>query len=429
MTFVKLLKRSGQLLLVPVVICLIVFSLMALSYLLPTEQMKEHTKDSFPIFGKEGPYYPTDGQKGTVRDNFIDALYMDQAIVNVNDADLLKCVMNGYDWSWQDPSRPIENLEAAVTDPESVSLVNTEHRFVNGHVIFVKLLLFILSYSGIRIFGLCLCGILIVLLGWMMYRRGYGRCILPVMLSVWFLRPITIGMNMTFMGIFVCTMVPCILMLAVKKETLEKRTWLFFAVTGSVTFCFNMNYFQLISFGMLLMQNLMITGVPEKPGKMALKILDLFIAWMAGYAGTMVFKWIFYALTIDGNMFAEMMKHMSMRSAEDESSRLGAVWFNMKIAFGSLWFDIPEAIFLIYSLIHWKKNKIGFAFSSAEILFTAAMLLIPVARLAILANHSWVHAWFTYRVLMLPVLAVNMLMVLHPMHPKDSAVVRDLKPV
>lgn len=36
------------------------------------------------------------------------------------------------------------------------------------------------------------------------------------------------------------------------------------------------------------------------------------------------------------------------------------------------------------------------------------MLLLPVARMAILANHSYVHAWFVYRVLMLPVLACNL---------------------
>ena len=185
-------------------------------------KMKENTKAAFPIFDKEGYYYPTDGPKGTVRDNFIDALYMDQAIVNADDAVLLGCVMNGYDWSYQDPARPIENLEAAVTDPQNVTLVQTEHRFMNGHVIFVKLLLLVLNYSAIRIFGLCVCGALTALLGFLMYRQGFGRFILPVMLSVWFLRPVTMSMNIAFTVMFACAIVPCILMFAVKKETLKK---------------------------------------------------------------------------------------------------------------------------------------------------------------------------------------------------------------
>ena len=409
MSFVSALKRIGQLILVPVVVTLLVFVLMALTYLLPTGGMKENTKAAFPIFEQEGLYYPTEGPKGTVRDNFIDAMFMDQAIVGAGDADLLKCVLNGYDWSYQDPARTTENLKAAVTDPGSVTLVNTEHRFVNGHVALVKLLLLVLNYSSIRIFGICLCVLLTALLGWLMYKRGFGRYILPLLLAVWFLRPLTMGMNIQFTIQYVCAIVPCILMFAVKKGTLEKRAWLFFSVAGAVMFCFNMNYFQLIGFGMLFMLYLLIVGFPEKPGKMFLKILDFFVAWMAGYAGAMVFKWAFYALAIDGSMFSEMFRHMMMRSAEDESSRLGAVWFNTKIAFGSLWFWIPEALFLAWTL--WRRKKAGlklFSFTPAEILLLVAMLLIPVGRLAILANHSYVHAWFTYRVFMLPVLACNL---------------------
>ena len=408
MAFVKILKRAGSLVLVPIVICLIVFGLMALSYLLPTGGMKEKTKAAFTIFDKEGYYYPTDGPKGTVRDNFIDALYMNQATVNVDNADLLGCVMNGYDWSWQDPARPIENLEAAVSEPESVTLVNTEHRFVNGHVVLVKLLLLVLNYAGIRIFGICLCVLLTALLGWLMYKRGFGRYILPLLLSVWFLRPVTMGMNIAFTIMYACAIIPCILLFTVKKETLEKRAWLFFSLAGAAMFCFNMNYFQLIGFGMLFILYLLIVGFPEKPGKMFRKILDFFIAWMAGYAGAMVFKWAIYALSTDGAMFSEMFRHMMMRSAEDESSRLGAVWFNTKIAFGSIWFLIPEVLFLAWTLFRRKKAGLKlFTFTPSGLLLLAAMILLPVGRLAILANHSYVHAWFTYRVLMLPVLAVN----------------------
>ena len=100
MSLIGALKRIAQLILVPVVVTLLVFGLMTLTYLLPTGGMKENTKAAFPIFDQEGLYYPTDGPKGTVRDNFIDAMFMDQAIVGAGDADLLKCVLNGYDWSY-----------------------------------------------------------------------------------------------------------------------------------------------------------------------------------------------------------------------------------------------------------------------------------------------------------------------------------------
>ena len=408
MSFTGVLKRIGQLILVPVVISLIVFSLLALSYLLPTEGMKEHTKAAFPIFDKEGYYYPQDGPKGTVRDNFIDAMYMNQAIVGAGDADLFGCVMSAYDWCWKDRAAQVENLEMAVKEPESVKLAITEDRFFNGHVIFVKLLLLLFDYNGIRVFNLTLIGLLTALLCWLMYRRGLGKYIPAVLVSIWFLRPVTVGLNMAFTGIYLCAVIPCIWMLAVRKETLEKYAWLFFVSAGSVMFCFNMNYFQLIGFGMMFLLVLLITGLPEKPGVLFRKLADLFIAWMIGYAGTMLLKWTLYQIFVDPTMFEAMIRHFLGRSDVDQSSRLGAVWFNTKIAFGSLWFWIPEVLFLAWTL--WRRKKVGlklFSFTPSEILLLAAMLLLPVGRLAILANHSYVHAWFTYRVLMLPVLACN----------------------
>ena len=409
MPFIRLLKRAGSLILVPVVISMIVFSLLALSYLLPTEGMKEHTKAAFPIFDKEGYYYPQDGPKGTVRDNFIDAMYMNQAIVGAGDADLFGCVMSAYDWCYKDRSAQLENLEMAVKDPGSVTLAVTEDRFFNGHVIFVKLLLLLFDYNGIRVFNLTLIGLLTALLCWLMYRRGLGKYIPAVLVSIWFLRPVTVGLNMAFTGIYLCAVIPCIWMLAVRKETLEKYAWLFFVSAGSVMFCFNMNYFQLIGFGMMFLLVLLITGLPEKPGVLFRKLADLFIAWMIGYAGTMLIKWTLYQIFVDPTMFEAMIRHFLGRSDVDRSSRLGAVWFNTKIAFGSIWFLIPEALFLAGALWHRKKAGLKlFSFTPSEILLLAAMLLLPVARMAILANHSYVHAWFVYRVLMLPVLASNL---------------------
>ena len=92
----KFLKRGGQLVLIPIATGLAVMILLALVYLLPTGGMKAHVKNTLDNFEKEGQYfYSLTGEAGSGHDNFIEALYLDQAIVGTEDADLLSCVLNG----------------------------------------------------------------------------------------------------------------------------------------------------------------------------------------------------------------------------------------------------------------------------------------------------------------------------------------------
>lgn len=414
----KMLKRAGQLILIPIATGLTVMILLALVYLLPTGGMKAHVRNTLDNFEKEGQYfYSLTGEAGSGHDNFIEALYLDQAIVGTEDADLFSCVLNGYDYVYQDEGDPIGSLTAAVTNPESVTIANTELRFANGHLILLKPLLLAMGYTGVRTFCFYFCLAMTALTGFLMYRRGLGKYILPLMISILFLRPVTVWTNMSFTGIYACTVIPCIVMLLIRKETLQEKGWLLFGITGSATFCFNMNYFQLICFGVPMLLYLLITGLPEKPAELLKTGANLFIAWMIGYAGAMAFKWAVYAVCADGDIFRKMTEHALWRSGVDEGSRTETILYNARIAFGSLWWDIAELGFAGWSAARWIRNrrKNGKAdrkqtfLSGTELLLLAAAVLFPVGRLAILANHSMHHAAFVYRVFMIPVLAVNLL--------------------
>ena len=414
----KMLKRAGQLILIPAACCLLVLILMALVYLLPTGGMKEHVRNTLGNFEKEGTYfYSLTGEAGADHENFVDALYLDQAIVGTEEADLLTCVLKGQDYVYRDLADPIGNLTAAVTNPESVTVTDTELRFFNGHLVFVKPLLTVMGYTGIRTFCFYFCLAATALTGFLMYRRGLEKYILPLMISILFLRPVTVWTNMSFTGIYACMVIPCIVMLLIRKETLKKKAWLFFGITGSATFCFNMNYFQLVCFGVPMLMYLLIEGIPEKPTELLKTGADLFIAWMTGYAGVMVCKWAVYAVCLDGSIFSEMLEHVLWRSGVDEGSRMETILYNARIAFGSLWWDLTEMCFAGWSLVRLcrRRKKNGKAgrrqaiLSGTELLLLLAAVLFPLGRLAILANHSMHHAGFVYRVFMIPVLAVNLL--------------------
>ena len=410
----KFLKRTGQVILIPLIVGLIVFVLLAVSYLLPTGRMKDYLRMSIDVFENEGVYFQITSEMGELHDNFTEAVYLSQAVVGTQEASLPDLVVNNYGFveNGKGAAYPIDGITSAVYDlkKETISLDNSFYRFFSGWLIVLKPLLMVMGYPDVRLVCAYTCLLGTALLGWLMYRKKYGKYIVPVMISVFFLRPLAVFLSMAFASIYLCALIPCIAMLLIRKETLRERGWLLFGITGAATFCFNMNFFQLICFGMPLAFYFLITGVPEKPVGLLKSIADLFAAWMAGYAGTMLLKWGVYSIVTGNNIFEAMFNHALWRSGLEEGSRLEAVASNLGKNFGSIWLDLLEVGFIGWTIFRWRKNRTKLSVSAAEILLLVLMLLLPAGRVAILANHSIRHSYFVYRVFMIPVLALNFLL-------------------
>ena len=203
--------------------------------------------------------------------------------------------------------------------------------------------------------------------------------------------------------------IPSIVMLIIKKETLEEKGWLVFGITGACAFYFNMNYFQLLSFGMPLIFYFLVVGFPKKVKEMVSVVALLFIPWGIGYAGMMVFKWTVYAITIEPDMFAKMIDHIFMRSGTDQGSRWDGVLDNFNVAFGNVWWNIIELSFIVFNIIIYIKRKSKIYFSATEAMLLLIMIAMPIVRYLIFANHVTIHNWVTYRILMMSVLTFNIL--------------------
>ena len=410
----KGLIRTLQMVLIPIGCGIAGLILLALSFLLSTGAIREHVEASVDQLYDEGVYHSmTPKLAGAQLDNYTEALYLNQALVGKNDAPILDCILEGYQFEppaadeYQDP---IVKLKSAIEDPESAALVPENKRFFNGYTMVMKLLLELTHYSGIRQINLYLGLFLFLMLLWGMLRRGLQGYILPTIVSLLLIHPVTMALNMASFGFFVCMLVPCILMLWMKKETLEKRGWLLFGITGAATYYFNMNYIQLMCFGVPVLFYFLLTGLPEKPLKLLGKLAELFIAWMAGLVGMMVFKWIAYAILKDPKVFSEMLDQFFFRTGLSKGSRTDAIIHNLTIAFENRWWNLLEILFIAGTVVYRIRRKKKFIFSLSEGLLLLVMILLPVGRYFILSNHVLVHGWTTYRLLLIPVLAVNLLL-------------------
>jgi len=376
------------------------------------DRIREHVEASVDQLYDEGVYHSiTPKLAGAQLDNYTEALYLNQALVGKNDAPVMDCILEGYQFEppatveYQDP---IVKLKSAVEDSESAVLVPENKRFFNGYTVVMKLLLEVTHYSGIRQINLYLGLFLFLILLWGMLKRGLQRYIIPTVVSLLLIHPVTMALNMASFGFFICMMVPCVGMLWMKKETLEKRGWLLFGITGATTYYFNMNYIQLLSFGVPVLFYFLLTGVPQKPMKLLWKLAELFFCWMVGLVGMMVFKWVVYAIMKDPQIFSEMLDQFFFRTGLSKGSRMDAIIHNFNIAFENNWWNLLEVLFVAGTVMRRILRKEKFTFSLSEALLILVMILLPMGRYFILSNHVLVHGWTTYRLLLIPVFAFNL---------------------
>lgn len=421
-----LLKRLFQLCLVVLISGTLGVILLVGAFLLPTDRIVSHVRESLPILAQETDYFSvTPALQGSQLDNYTEAIYLNEAMVGIANADLLECVLSGYTISADSSGlSPVNNLIAIFTGSDSLTLKAGMFRFFNGYEVILKPLLFFESYSSVRQLNLYISLFLTVLLCGLMLKRGLRPYVPAVIVSILFLRPLTVAMNMTFVGFYYCMIIPCIVMLKIKKETLCHYAWLIFAIAGSASYFFNMNYFQLLSYGMPILFYFLLVGFPENPVELIKKIVDFFVAWLIGYAGMMLYKWTLYAIFVDHSVFESVLNLFLFRASVNQGSRFDAIEINHNTAFGNNIWNLTEFVYIVWNIIIIlrKKGLNGrLVFSVSEAILIIVMFLFPIVRYFVLSNHVIIHNWVTYRLYMMPILTVNI--IITTIWSKDELVV------
>ena len=243
-----------------------------------------------------------------------------------------------------------------------------------------------------------------------MVKRGLKKYLLPFIVSVLFLRPLAMCATMAYFGFYVCMLVPCIVILMSDEKKLKERAWLLFGLTGALTYYFNMNYVQLLSFGIPMLFFFLVTGVPKKPLELIKTMAYCFFAWGVGLVGMMVFKWLAYVVFIDSGIIRRVVDLFLYRTDTNNSPRLFGIVFNGTSAFGNPMWNALEIAFICLMVIMWIKNKKKLKVSISEVYLFVLMLCLTIGRYVVLSNHVIIHHWVTYRLMMIPILTFNLML-------------------
>ncbi|WP_202107658.1 hypothetical protein [Succinivibrio dextrinosolvens] len=399
-----------------------IFGIVALMavFSIPTQKIEKHVCGSVPVLLKETNYHSvTPGIGGSQLDNYTEAIYMNEALVG---GSKFKSALSGFRYDIpSENGAPVEKLAKVCSNQYERVLIPESSRFFNGYELIIKPLFWLMDYSNLRQAQLFIVFFLYLSLCYLMINKGLAIYIIPFTLSFLLLNPVTISLNMTFVFFYYCTIIPCIFLLVSNEWLLinKYRQIFFFQIIGMAAFYFNMNYFQLITFGIPLSFFYLLNGVPSNNRTLLIQIVTLFSAWFWGYAGMMIFKWIIYASFFDHDYFIKMYHHIMFRTSDSfndvQISRIKAIITNMEqIESNKVWI-VSEIIFIIYCSYKYIMNKSQFVHKvttiKGEITLFIVLCIFPIARFFIYANHVYIHSWVTYRIMMISVFAFNVLCV------------------
>ena len=157
---------------------------------------------------------------------------------------------------------------------------------------------------------------------------------------------------------------------------------------------------------MLCILILMKSGKNSWKSNVAEVIKDSFY-WVLGYGLTWFSKWFCATLILKNNIFLDAFRTILFRvdgNQEYPANRIMAIGKNIFFLMGTdgikILFPILSALLICFIIMMWKYRA-----KAVELLPLLLIACMPYVWYFVLANHSGIHGFFTYRVQMITVFA------------------------
>jgi hypothetical protein len=363
------------------------FACAVLSCLLPDKSIKMHIAESAPKMVEEGLY-----PQAIIRveqcqmDNFTDALIMNQ-MYNIDRKHPVKSAMKmirssekGRDWD--QPGLLLRKVNGENLEDQHYA------RYWHGSTFLFRPLFLVMDFLTLRHILFIVSSILIVLLLCAYYPRA--GLMKTIALALGFL--LTYGFVMQFsMQFFPVLALTVIGSLLVVKHKESANFGLLFFVIGSLTCYFDLLTTPLLTLGITLAVMLSLKREDEFSFKDNLiEISKLILLWGLGFALTFGTKWALASLILGQNIFSDAYEVSLYRMEAEEFTRWEALTKNFGML--NLWMiSIAAVVLLLLSIINQLK------ISYKKVILFLIIGLMPYVWYLLLANHSYLHWWFTYR--------------------------------
>jgi hypothetical protein len=275
-------------------------------------------------------------------------------------------------------------------------------RYWHGCLAIVRPLLVLLKYKYIKYMSMILCFVLLCV-AYQKISAALGAGIgVSFVVSLCMGNIVCIPFSFQYMSVYYVTILAVIFYLIRYERKRTVNAGLFFFVTGSV-----INYFDLlttpaVTLGLPLVIAFLLYAKEEDytPARGVTFIITKSVAWVLGYGLTWAFKWVIGSVILRKNVIADALDTIFYRTGTDGIDSLGrgdALLLNLEKMFPKGAIAVLALLALIWLIfIVLKRVDLGSAKKLWPVLIIAAY---PFVWLMVLANHSQIHAYFTYRTL------------------------------
>lgn len=366
---------------------------LVLVYMIPVEGIKENLYKSYSLLESEGTWRKlVKWHDDTMLDNWTDSTIL---------------IESGYEYT-----QPV--YQAALLVPQcSVGSDNPTDSFIkiyrqdddleihewnyvnywHGYLIFIKPLLLFLTYGQIRYLNQFVQTLLIsaifVLLG---YKKKILYAI-PFALTYIFLNPAVVSMSIQYNTMFLITFLQVLFILIQKDRYNSTEFWLFhFLIVGCITSYFDFLTYPIIGYGIPFV--LLVSLYPLKIKEELCSFIKTGVMWCVGYVGMWAGKWIIGTMLTHENIILKAIERIKYRSRGEAETYtyLEVLQRNFRLRRDVI---IVSILFMGFCFMYVviKKEKIKWN----ETIIYLLIALIPFAWYLMAANHSYEHAFFTYR--------------------------------
>lgn len=280
-------------------------------------------------------------------------------------------------------------------------------RYWHGYLIFLRPLLVIMDYQGIRILMQVITIILmIVMLGLIAKKINWQ---IAVMFLIGFLSIDIFIVARAFNAIcvFIIAIVSTIFIL-LKKDS-EKNIAINFFVIGSVTSFIDLLTTPLVTLGIPIIVYLLLIQKNGKNLKECLiELVKICLMWVIGYGLTWATKWILVQLMYNRPIIQNALTQAQVRIVTNKTTFLNMMinignFLSYEVIFANIMIMISYAIIMLVKNRNKELNIKNNIVQSIPYLIVAMM---PLAWYAVLKQHSMIHRFFTYRALVITIITL-----------------------
>ena len=374
----------------PVVRYLVVFAALIAGYLLfgagawlmPDQAVQRHVRETLDKgdFDSDQPRAVLPLLPQTRMDNFSDAIILNQAYV-MREEGFRTGVLSVPRWG-EVPLLPYEALRAGVNGEETY--IRHYARYWHGNTFLARYLLVFYDYVDIRLLLYIVSTLLMVWCGATLWRRQGWQTALAVMFGLAVCYAFVMQFSMQFAPVLIIALAG---MIAISRGCNAMMTAF---VVGSLTCYFDLLTAPLLTLGALLVVQADMRS-EEKVWRGWWKTCRMVLLWGAGFAGTWVAKWVVATLFTSENVLADGFKNTFIRTAGlDDVTRWDAVGANVELL---PWMYIAPVLALLAALAAVRFNGKGWR-KAVQLL---PVVVLPWVWYLAVANHSYLHSWFTFR--------------------------------